>query len=87
MLPCYFKALSGLDCPGCGFQRSVLELTKGNFVRSFELYPAASPILILTLLGLLQMIISAKWLKVTTSAMLYVCILLVSASYIVKLIR
>ncbi|MBT6029840.1 MAG: DUF2752 domain-containing protein, partial [Crocinitomicaceae bacterium] len=23
MLPCLYKKVSGLDCPGCGFQRSL----------------------------------------------------------------
>lgn len=33
----------GVDCPGCGMQRSFIELLKGNFIDSFQLYPALLP--------------------------------------------
>lgn len=46
LLPCPFKYLSGYDCPGCGFQRSVLALLKGDFHHSFDLYPPTLPILV-----------------------------------------
>jgi hypothetical protein len=46
LLPCPFKYLTGYDCPGCGFQRSVLALLNGNFHESFQLYPPAIPILV-----------------------------------------
>ncbi|HET6990424.1 MAG TPA: DUF2752 domain-containing protein, partial [Bacteroidia bacterium] len=36
----------GIDCPGCGLQRSFLELLQGNIRESFFLYPALFPILI-----------------------------------------
>jgi hypothetical protein len=46
LLPCPSKALFGLDCPGCGMQRSAIELLKGNFTESFKMYPALLPILL-----------------------------------------
>ena len=45
-LPCPFKWLFGLDCPGCGFQRSLLALLKGHWQESFNLYPATVPLLL-----------------------------------------
>lgn len=55
-LPCPFKSLTGIDCPGCGFQRSVVALWEGDLVASFHIYPPAIPILALfAFLGL-------KWL-------------------------
>jgi len=47
MLPCPIKFLTGFDCPGCGFQRSLFALLEGNFETSFMLYPATIPLLIL----------------------------------------
>jgi len=52
LLPCPFKYLTGYDCPGCGFQRAVLALVKGNFHESFHLYPPAIPILLTIIFGL-----------------------------------
>ncbi|MDQ8005249.1 MAG: DUF2752 domain-containing protein [Pedobacter sp.] len=43
LLSCPFKQLTGLDCPGCGFQRSVIALLRGDVVNSFKLYPATIP--------------------------------------------
>lgn len=46
LLPCPIKSLTGYDCPGCGFQRALLALLKGNFYESVHLYPPTIPILI-----------------------------------------
>jgi hypothetical protein len=45
LLTCPYKAMTGNDCPGCGMQRSFLELLRGNLHSSFELYPALIPLL------------------------------------------
>ena len=47
LLICPFKYFTGLDCPGCGFQRSVIALLHGNVKQSFIVYPPAIPILLL----------------------------------------
>jgi hypothetical protein len=52
LIPCPFKYLTGIDCPGCGFQRSVLALMQGNLHDSFALYPPAIPLLIFFAYGL-----------------------------------
>ena len=54
LLPCQFKTFTGFDCPGCGFQRSVLALFQGDFTRSFHLYPATILILFLSVFLLLK---------------------------------
>jgi len=46
LVPCYFKSITGLDCPGCGIQTAFLLLLKGDLVSSFFSYPALIPILI-----------------------------------------
>ncbi|WP_198659628.1 DUF2752 domain-containing protein [Nubsella zeaxanthinifaciens] len=67
LIPCPFKYLFKIDCPGCGFQRSVLALIKGDFPASFELYPPTVPFLLSVLLGVgtwvLKLDTNAKWLK------------------------
>ncbi|PTQ99511.1 uncharacterized protein DUF2752 [Mucilaginibacter yixingensis] len=49
LLPCPLKYLTGIDCPGCGFQRSVIALLKGNLKESLHLYPAAIPFILTAL--------------------------------------
>ena len=46
LIPCPFKKLTGIDCPGCGFQRSLLALIKGNLMESLHLYPATIPFIV-----------------------------------------
>nr|WP_294791533.1 DUF2752 domain-containing protein [uncultured Mucilaginibacter sp.] len=52
LLPCPFKYITGLDCPGCGFQRSLLALVQGNLSESFRLYPPTIPLLLFFLYGI-----------------------------------
>ena len=44
MLSCPGKHFFHFDCPGCGMQRSIIALLEGDFVKSFQLYPATIPI-------------------------------------------
>lgn len=51
MIPCLYKKIFGVECPGCGMQRAIIALFKGNFQDSFSLYPPL--IFVLSLLVLL----------------------------------
>lgn len=46
LIPCPFKYITGIDCPGCGFQRSVIALIHGDLHKSFQLYPPTIPLLL-----------------------------------------
>jgi len=62
LLPCPFKYVTGIDCPGCGFQRSVLALMQGNLHQSFIIYPPAIPLLAFFAYGMAD-----KYFKLDTS--------------------
>ena len=47
MLPCASKQFLGVECPGCGIQRSAALLLSGEFVESFLMYPGLIPMLLL----------------------------------------
>jgi hypothetical protein len=40
MLPCLNKKLFGIECLGCGMQRSVGLIIHGDFIGAFKMYPA-----------------------------------------------
>lgn len=40
MLPCLSKKLFGIDCFGCGTQRALVLLFKGEFKAAFIMFPA-----------------------------------------------
>ncbi|WP_368045670.1 DUF2752 domain-containing protein [Mucilaginibacter sp. BT774] len=54
LLPCPFKYFTGIDCPGCGFQRSVIALIQGDLHKSFQIYPPAIPLLLFFAYGIMD---------------------------------
>ncbi|RZK90568.1 MAG: DUF2752 domain-containing protein [Pedobacter sp.] len=85
LLPCPFKYLFGLDCPGCGFQRSVVALFSGDLQESLQLYPPTIPFLLSFIAGVsvwaLKLNQNAIWLK----AMYFFTGFVVFASYLYKI--
>ncbi len=55
-ISCPVKKYFGIDCLGCGFQRSLDALLRGNIAESFKLYPGLIPIIILFLFTFLHII-------------------------------
>ena len=45
-LRCLFKKHFNIDCPGCGFQRSIVALLKGQVVESFLLFPSTLALIV-----------------------------------------
>lgn len=67
MLACPYKKYFGMDCFGCGMQRSFVALLKGNFSESFHQYPALIPMILMFLFLIVHLIFKFKnggtWLK------------------------
>lgn len=40
MLPCLWKKTFNVECMGCGMQRSIALILKGDFISAFFMYPA-----------------------------------------------
>lgn len=47
MIPCLSKTLFGVECLGCGMQRSLLLLFQGEFIKAFYMYPPVYAVLLL----------------------------------------
>ena len=62
---CPFRALTGLNCPGCGTARGLHQLLHGNVLTAFEL----NPLLVLTLPVLAYILISYTRFAITGRAM------------------
>ncbi|WP_407479578.1 DUF2752 domain-containing protein [Elizabethkingia miricola] len=43
-LQCVIKENTGVDCPGCGLQRSVEYLLNGEVMKSLQIYPGLIPL-------------------------------------------
>ena len=62
MIPCLSKQLLGIDCFGCGMQRSLLLISHGEFIAAFKMYPA-----IYTLILLIAFLIYTSFYKINNS--------------------
>ncbi len=50
---CSFQEHAGISCPGCGIQRSIIALLKGDILESILLFPALLPLIgMFALLGI-----------------------------------
>lgn len=85
MLPCLNKKYLGFECMGCGIQRSISLLFKGEFTEAFYMYPAIYP-----LIALLGFLILNQFtnLKFANKGVIFLAILTVATiiiSYTIKM--
>src|SRR5688572_26255843 len=68
MLTCLSKQYFGVECPGCGAQRSLVCLFKGEFLDSLALYPALIPFFVFMIVSALSLIkpisLNTKWVLI-----------------------
>lgn len=87
MLTCPSRKYLHMDCPGCGMQRSILALLRGNLVQSLHYHPAAIPLLLVFLLLVLHLIFRFRWGgKVLAGLQLSVAIISITF-YVYKIIH
>ncbi len=85
MLRCPYKALIGMDCPGCGMQRAFVALLNGNFRESLQLYPALIPVIFTLLLTFIHLIFKLKSGAVFIKYSYVVTIAIMMISYVLKM--
>ncbi len=85
LIPCFNKKLFGVECLGCGFQRSVLHLLKGEFAEAFHLYPAIYTLLLFLIFIILNLKFKFKHRKKIIQVLAIVNILVIVISYIIKM--
>ena len=85
MLPCMFKQLFGIDCIGCGIQRAIVLLFKGDLVAAFYMYPAVySTLLFFFTLALHLLEKKNKYHKLVIGLALFNAIVMI-ISYVYKM--
>ena len=86
MLPCFTKKMTGVDCPGCGIQRSIAFLLKGDFGAAFEMYPAIFTIIPLLLFLLADTFFKIKYANKISITLMISSVVLILTNYILKFI-
>ncbi|NER14185.1 DUF2752 domain-containing protein [Leptobacterium flavescens] len=87
MLPCLNKRWFGVECPGCGLQRSVAYLFKGDFAAAFYVYPAIYTLILLAGFLFLNLFIKFRYQNIIKISLISLNILIILVSYFIKLHR
>jgi hypothetical protein len=85
MLPCLNKKIFGVDCLGCGMQRSLLFIAKGEFVEAFKMYPAIYTILLFFALVVYNFFFKKKVNSKIIYSLAILNIIIIISSYIYKI--
>ena|ERR1700761_7426168 len=85
-LPCPVKSFLHIDCPGCGLQRSFIELLKGNIIKSFQYHPATIPLLLFFLFAIAHLFVRfKKGNQIIVAGYIFIA-LIVLTNYVYKII-
>lgn len=84
-LPCAYKYLLGIDCPLCGSQRATFFLLKGEFSKSFQMYPPLVPVLLLLLLLVAKLIFPKHFNQKHVYRFATFVLIAVAVNYVIKI--
>ena len=85
MLPCLNKQMFGFDCLGCGAQRAVLLVFRGEFSSAFEMYPAIYPLLLLLFFIVLNFFVKFKKAMLIKTTLIILTAGVIIISYYLKM--
>jgi Protein of unknown function (DUF2752) len=84
MVPCMSKSLFGIDCPGCGTQRALLLVFKGDFINAFFMFPAIYTVILFFIFIGLHFIDKSRNYHVIIRSLAIVNAVIMIVSYIYK---
>ena len=87
MLTCPSKKFLHIECPGCGFQRSCIALLEGDFIKSFQLFPALFPFIMVWVFLLLHLIFKFKHGAFIIKFLFLFCAIIMMFSFGIKVAK
>ncbi len=87
MLPCLSKQLLNMECFGCGIQRSVVLLFRGQFIDAFKMYPAIYTLIILVAFLVYTTFFKIKFSEKIKMALVVINITIIVINYVIKIIN
>lgn len=85
MLPCLNKKYLGTECMGCGIQRSISLLFRGELTEAFFMYPAIYPLIALFLFLITNYFISFKYANTGIIVLASLSVATIIISYVIKI--
>ncbi|WP_431136622.1 DUF2752 domain-containing protein [Psychroserpens mesophilus] len=86
MLPCLNKKFLGIECMGCGMQRSVSLILHGEFTAAFHMYPAVYTLALLIGFVLLNSFKNYKYASKIIITLAIINVILIVGNFILKFI-
>jgi len=84
MLPCLNKTLFGQECMGCGLQRSVALILKGEFIAAFFMYPAIYPLIALFAVIGINFFKRIKYFNIVMTTLAIITVATIITNFILK---
>ena len=85
MLPCINKKIFGIDCLGCGLQRSILLILKGDYIEAFYMYPAVYTLIVLLAFVIVNYRKKFKNSKKIITTLVILNSIIIVTSYVIKM--
>jgi len=85
MLPCLTKKIFGIECFGCGFQRSLVLLFQGEFVAAFYMYPAIYTLFLFAGFLIANIFFNIKYAEKIKLILVVLNVVIIVTSYIIKI--
>lgn len=83
--PCAIKQCTGVDCPGCGMQRSFHALLEGDILETVHQYPALLPLIGMFLFLILHLVFKFKNGAQALMVMFIANVAIILINYLAKL--
>ena len=85
MIPCVNKKIFGVECLGCGMQRSTALLFSGQFETAFKIYPAIYTIVLLLGVILVNFFVKFKFDYQLKIGLIFLNAVIMLVSYFIKM--
>lgn len=86
LLSCSWKKYLNQECMGCGMQRAIILLLKGEFLESFKMYPALLTLIIMFIYLALHLNFNFKKGHLILRYLFLINVIIILANYILKLL-
>ena len=86
-LPCPSRKYLHMECPGCGLQRGMIALLRGEWSQSIGFYPALIPIILLLLFALVHLRLKIPKGNLVIRYGQVIVVILIAGNYIYKIIN
>lgn len=87
MLSCPSKKLTSIDCPGCGMQRSIIAILKGDITASWQIYPPTGFVLLTLILLGMHLVINERITLTLLKFSFIITVIVITVNYIYKIVN